>query len=89
MSAIEKLKRAASVMQYAEAATSEIGALIRAARTEAGMSQAELCQRLGVANQSYVSAYEQGRRIPTAETLEKFCRALERRLTSRGKRGTP
>lgn len=44
------------------------GALLRRARTRAGLTQAELAARAGVA-QSVVSAYENGRRQPALSTL--------------------
>lgn len=44
------------------------GALLRAARTGAGLSQAELAARAGV-TQSVVSVYESGRRQPALPTL--------------------
>jgi predicted nucleotidyltransferase len=44
------------------------GALLREARTQAGLSQAELAARAGVA-QSVVSIYESGRRQPALPTL--------------------
>ena len=44
------------------------GALLRAARTTAGLSQAELAARAGV-TQSVVSVYESGRRQPSLPTL--------------------
>jgi predicted nucleotidyltransferase/DNA-binding XRE family transcriptional regulator len=44
------------------------GALLREARTRAGLSQAQLAARAGVA-QSVVSVYESGRRQPSVPTL--------------------
>jgi uncharacterized protein len=44
------------------------GALLRRARTEAGMTQAELAARAGV-TQSVISAYEAGHRQPALPTL--------------------
>lgn len=47
------------------------GSLLRRARRGAGISQAELAFRAGVA-QSVVSAYEAGRRQPSLPTLAKL-----------------
>src|SRR5260370_16621572 len=47
------------------------GSLLRRARVGAGMSQAELAFRAGVA-QSVISAYEAGRRQPSLPTLAKL-----------------
>ena len=47
------------------------GSLLRRARVSAGMSQAELAVRAGVA-QSVISAYEAGRRQPALPTLARL-----------------
>jgi uncharacterized protein len=47
------------------------GSLLRRARIGAGLSQAELAVRVGVA-QSVISAYEAGRRQPALPTLAKL-----------------
>lgn len=44
------------------------GRLLRAARTDAGLSQAELASRAGL-TQSVISVYEAGRRQPSVPTL--------------------
>lgn len=44
------------------------GSIIRAAREQAGISQAELARRVGVAR-SVMNVYEHGRREPGAEML--------------------
>ena len=48
--------------------------LLRRARSQAGMSQAELATRAGVA-QSEISAYEAGRRQPALSTLARLIEA--------------
>ena len=48
--------------------------LLRRARSQAGMSQAELATRAGVA-QSVISAYEAGRRQPALSTLARLIEA--------------
>lgn len=53
---------------------STTGDLLVRARTSAGLTQRELGERAGVA-QSVVSAYENGRRKPSVETLEKLVTA--------------
>lgn len=54
--------------------TQSAGDLIRRARLQAGMSQAELARRAGVA-QPVISAYEGGRREPGLEMLRKLVEA--------------
>jgi len=49
-------------------------ALIRDARTRAGLTQAELAERAGT-SQSAVARYERGRALPTLETLYRLVRA--------------
>jgi ribosome-binding protein aMBF1 (putative translation factor) len=53
-------------------------ALIRA-RREAGLTQAQLAERMG-RRQSLISAIESGRRSPRLETLADAARALDRDL---------
>jgi uncharacterized protein len=55
------------------------GALLREARTSAGLSQAELGRRAGV-TQSVISAYESGRRQPSLPTLARLVEATGSRL---------
>lgn len=52
-----------------------IGEAIKAARRAAGLTQAELAQKLGVTPQT-VSQYERGLINPKIETLQKFADAL-------------
>jgi predicted nucleotidyltransferase/DNA-binding XRE family transcriptional regulator len=51
-----------------EQVTNAAGALLRRARADAGLSQAELAARAGV-TQSVISAYESGHRQPALPTL--------------------
>lgn len=55
------------------------GQLLRQARETAGLSQAELARRAGVA-QSVISAYENGRREPGVGTLAKLVEAAGHQL---------
>ncbi len=55
--------------------------MIRRARREAGLTQAELARRAGT-SQSAVAAYESGTKNPTVETLERLLRAAGRHLRS-------
>ena len=55
---------------------------IRAGREAAGMSQAELARASGVA-QPNISAYENGRRQPSPEVLDRIRRALVGTLNER------
>lgn len=50
------------------------GDLLRLARVKAGLTQAVLAQRAGVA-QTLISAYENGRRQPTLPTLMRLLEA--------------
>lgn len=56
-------------------------ALLRQARQEAGLRQADLAMRLGVP-QSYVSKYETGERRLDALELRRVCLALGTSLTA-------
>jgi transcriptional regulator with XRE-family HTH domain len=49
--------------------------LIRRARYDAGLTQAELARLLGV-SQSVIAAYESGRRAPTVPALERIVAAI-------------
>lgn len=51
------------------------GQLIKAARKKAGMTQAELADKLGIPYQS-VSQWERGTRNPKRETLKRLAKAL-------------
>ena len=62
-----------------EAAATSAGALLRQARTGAGLSQVELARRAGV-TQSVISAYESGRRQPSLPTLVKLVEATGSRI---------
>jgi uncharacterized protein len=67
--------------------------LIKRARLEAGLTQAELARR-AVTSQSAVAAYESGAKTPSADTLERLLRAAGQQLGSspgpaRKKRSTP
>lgn len=61
------------------ASTILAGALLREARTRAGLSQIELARRAGV-TQSVISAYESGRRQPSLPTLIRLVEATGSRL---------
>ncbi len=54
---------------------SRLQKLLKTARLEAGLTQAELAQRLGV-NQSFVSKYESGERRLDLIELRNICKAL-------------
>lgn len=63
----------AAVEEYAA-----LEAMIRA-RAETGVTQAELAERMGT-TQSAIARLESGRVSPTVETLQKYARALGKRL---------
>ena len=56
-----------------------VGKNVKRLRIAAGLSQAELAERMGV-DRSYVSGLEQGQRNPTVVTLWHMARALGARL---------
>lgn len=58
------------------------GRLIRRAREAAGLTQRELARRAG-SSQPTISAYEQGRKVPTATTLARLIDAAGAELTTR------
>jgi|GEM_PF-1476274 len=53
-----------------------LGLRIAEARQKAGLSQAELCERSGIA-QTQISRYESGRAAPRRESIEKLAKALD------------
>jgi transcriptional regulator with XRE-family HTH domain len=54
----------------------EIGKLIRAERTKAGLSQGDLARRAGIAHAS-LSRIENGNRSPNMSTLDALAQALQ------------
>ena len=57
----------------------DVGALIRDARTSAGLTQAELARRSGT-SQPAIARYEAGTTSPSVVTLDRVLRAAGRRL---------
>ena len=57
----------------------DFGSAIRTARLEAGLTQAELAER-SATSQATLSAYEQGRKMPSARTLGRILAASGHRL---------
>lgn len=57
-----------------------LGPSIRASRQRAGLTQAELAERMGV-TQSVVARWERSAVEPRLSTLERICDALDGRLT--------
>jgi uncharacterized protein len=60
-----------AIIGFMDGADKTAGSLLRRARRDAGISQAELAFRAGVA-QSVISAYEAGRRQPSLPTLARL-----------------
>ena len=56
--------------------TRRVGANLRRAREELGLSQEELADRAGL-HRTYVSGVERGVRNPTVTVLEKLAKALK------------
>ncbi len=67
-----------------------IGELLKEARLSAGLTQKELCDRLGM-EKSYIYAYEVGRRQPSIQTIAKIATGLgcELEITLRLKEDQP
>ena len=76
----ENLDNPAFAAAYAEAEVefSVIEAMLRA-RTEAGLTQAEVAVRAGT-TQSAIARLEAGRVSPSVETLQRYARAVGKRL---------
>jgi predicted nucleotidyltransferase/DNA-binding XRE family transcriptional regulator len=66
-------------MRMSGTSSSVVGAVLRDARVQTHLSQADVARRAGVA-QSVVSAYESGRRAPSVPTLERLVAATGHRL---------
>ena len=58
----------------------EVARTLREARTRAGLTQAALARRAGT-SQATLSAYENGRKQPSVETLSRLLQAAGQRLT--------
>jgi transcriptional regulator with XRE-family HTH domain len=58
-----------------------VGKNVKRLRLAAGLSQAELAERMGV-DRAYVSGLELGQRNPTVVTLWHVCKALSVKLAS-------
>ena len=63
-----------------EEARLQVAEIVYAARTRAGLTQAELARRMGT-QQSVISAVENGGQVPSVSTLWRIARALNLRLT--------
>jgi len=60
----------------------EIAAELIRARLRAGLSQAELAERMGT-SQSTIARLESGQTLPSAKTLLRFARATQSKVTVR------
>lgn len=65
-------------MKKPESETNSIGARIKAAREDKGLSQLELAKLLGFESATAVSLIESGERGVSIEMLTKLCRTLDR-----------
>lgn len=59
----------------------DVASTIRAAREQAGLTQAELAQRSGT-SQATLSAYEHGHKTPSADTFDRILAAAGVRLAT-------
>lgn len=79
----ELLADAATRAEYEALADEfEIAGELIAARARAGMSQAEVAERMGT-TQSVVARLESGRRLPSMRTVERFAQAVGGHLVLR------
>jgi transcriptional regulator with XRE-family HTH domain len=53
-----------------------IGKKVKKRRTSLGLTQEELAEKVGI-SRAYMGFVEQGRNVPTLETLEKIAKALK------------
>lgn len=53
----------------------EVAGLLRRARVDAGLSQTDLAEQVGM-TQSVISAYEHGHRVPNLESMVRLMLAL-------------
>lgn len=63
-------------MSDSELYTASMGRVLRAQRTQRGLSQEELAHRVGL-DRTYISLLERGLRQPTLSTIVKISSALE------------
>ncbi len=57
-----------------------IGKKVKKRRTSLGLTQEELAEKVGI-SRAYMGFVEQGRNVPTLETLEKIARSLKVKLS--------
>lgn len=53
-----------------------IGKRVRELRLRAGLSQDDLCDRMGISSKGWICNIEAGRKTPRLETLARVCNAL-------------
>ena len=63
------------ILAKKKATPSGFGERLKAVRESRDLTQAELCERMGM-NQSVLSRYERGDRLPAWNVIEAFCEAL-------------
>ena len=61
-------------MFFSPTAHKEIGALIKTARTAAGLAQAELATKLGYSSPQFISNWERAESLPPIHTLPKIAK---------------
>jgi transcriptional regulator with XRE-family HTH domain len=66
----------APTSEFESAAARRIGARLRAAREDAGLSLRELAQRVGLRDHTVIIKYEQGRTSPSSARLLSLAMAL-------------
>jgi transcriptional regulator with XRE-family HTH domain len=66
---------------YPQTPSIDAGLVLRQARAEAGLSQAELARRAGT-SQAAISNIERGLRQPTVDLVDRLLRACGRQLTA-------
>jgi transcriptional regulator with XRE-family HTH domain len=73
------------IFEITPARRARTGALIRAARAEAGLTQVELAERLGT-TQSAIARWESGRDVPRLDKFDQILRACGIELDLRFRR---
>lgn len=65
-----------SLVPAAEPCAQQLGAILRSSRLEQGLSLRALAKRVGLSAHSGVAEYERGTRIPPADLIDAYERAL-------------
>ncbi|MCP3060982.1 helix-turn-helix domain-containing protein [Myxococcus sp. K38C18041901] len=70
------MRKATSASELRQHLSSIVGPTARAARSQLGLTQAEVAQQMGLASEVY-SRLERGKMLPSLTTLHRLCEALD------------